>query len=59
MKWFDVWWYKYLFGFELFRDNEWLSRLVCRIKNHPCGIVYYNPNGFKPDNTCKNCGDEL
>ena len=63
---FNIYFYR-----ELFRkadnigycDNniiiDWCKRFKCRWNNHPAGIVYYNPNGYEPDYTCKNCGDEL
>jgi hypothetical protein len=60
MRWFDIWWYKYLFSKE---DDSgycsWLDRLKCRIKCHPRGYTWYNPNGFWPDYHCKDCGDYL
>lgn len=31
----------------------------CRLKTHPCGVIYYNPSGFEPDMHCQDCGDEL
>lgn len=31
----------------------------CRLRNHPAGLVWYNPNGFEPDMHCKFCGDNL
>lgn len=50
----------------LFSDLEWCDGLYhrikvifCRAKGHPSGPVYYNFNGFEPDNSCKDCGDEI
>lgn len=57
-KWFDIWWYKILFA-KPARDTGWLKAIWCRLRNHPAGIVYYNPSGFEPNYHCKNCGDEL
>jgi hypothetical protein len=54
MEWFSYWWYKYLFT-----DLQDLNQLVCRIKGHPNGIVFYNCGGLEPDTTCKDCGEEL
>lgn len=35
------------------------KRAVCRFLGHPAGVWFYNPGGFEPDMTCKNCGDDL
>ena len=37
--------------------EDWWNRIICRIKHHPCGMIYYNPGGDEPDYRCKNCGD--
>jgi len=49
---------KYLFS-KL--GDEPIRRLICRIRNHPCGVVWYtsNPEATEPDMTCKNCGEDL
>lgn len=53
-RWFDPNWYRYLLkpwkGFRV---------LWCRMRGHPYGVVWYNPGGFEPDMTCKNCGEDL
>lgn len=54
MKWFSIWYYRYLFE-KPFN----FTKLICRFKNHPCGIIYHNPNGLEPNNHCKNCHDNL
>jgi len=36
-----------------------LRRAWCRFRGHPAGPVYYNPNGYEPDWTCRECGDNL
>jgi hypothetical protein len=64
-KWFSISWYRYLF--EKVPNGYWnkygkfpgLRTIICRAKGHPAGVVYYNPTGFEPDMTCKNCGDDL
>lgn len=53
-KWFDICWYQYLFT-----DVESFRNLICRMRGHSCGIVFYNIGGLEPDNTCKNCGEDL
>lgn len=35
------------------------QRLICRIKGHPKGEIYYNPGGFEPDHRCQTCGEEI
>jgi len=61
MKWFTIWWYKYLFAKRtwLGKDIPFYKVLWCRLKNHPSGVTWYNPNGLEPDMHCKNCGDDL
>lgn len=34
-------------------------RLLCRLRGHPSGEVYYNPGGDEPDHRCKDCGEEI
>ena len=60
-KYFHIGFYQYLFS-----DLDWadslkhkLQIIICRAKGHPAGRVFYNPGGFEPDNSCKNCGDEI
>jgi hypothetical protein len=61
-KWFTISWWQYLLrkpeGND-YKDVSWIVRFICRSRNHPCGIVYYNPAGLEPDYHCKNCGDDL
>lgn len=61
-KWFDIWWYKYLFErpSAYYNDVGWLRTIWCRLRNHPDGPIYYTgPTATEPDMHCKNCGDEL
>jgi len=59
-KWFSIWWYKYLFAKPSnYFDVSWFTAIWCRLRNHPAGVVYYNPSGWEPNYHCKNCGDEL
>ena len=44
---------------SLNKIEDWWIRLRCRMKHHPCGIIYYNPGGYEPDGRCKECGDEI
>lgn len=57
-RWFSIWWWKYLLEKK---NNEvgWIRTIICRARNHPCGVWWYNPNGFEPDMHCKNCNDDL
>jgi len=64
--WHHYEWWKYLFSglWYRWRHDYWRLRdlpgvIICRIKNHPCGPIWYNPGGYEPDMTCKNCGDEI
>jgi hypothetical protein len=50
----NYYWYCYVFEKPFTIYKFW-----CRIKGHPNGMVYYNPNGWEPDNHCKDCGDLL
>lgn len=60
MKWFSLYWYKYLFAKpDDPHYTDFWKRLLCRIRGHPYGIIYYNINGIEPNYQCKNCGDEI
>lgn len=58
IKWFTKEWWSYLFQLKG-DDISWITVIKCRLKNHSCGVVWYNPNGLEPDMTCKNCGDNI
>ena len=53
-KWFSKWWYQYLF-----ENNTGLRNVICRIKGHQDGIIFYSAGGLEPDNHCSNCGENL
>jgi hypothetical protein len=53
--WFTYSWWDYLFEKPL--GERPLERIVCRIKGHPRGEVFFNPCGSEPDHRCKDCGD--
>lgn len=60
MRWFTIGWWKYLFGKR--KDNSEIGIIktaICRARNHPSGVWYYDPSGLEPDMHCKNCGDDL
>ena len=59
--WFTLGWWKYLFQkrSNYYGDVSMIKTIICRARNHPCGVVWYNPNGLEPDMHCKNCGDDL
>ncbi|MCK9597315.1 hypothetical protein M0R19_09090 [Candidatus Pacearchaeota archaeon] len=60
LRWFMPSWYQYLFSkADDPTYTTWYRRLWCRINRHPCGSWYFNPSGYEPDYTCKNCGDQL
>lgn len=56
MQWFSLDWWKYLLA-KPARGTTIGRAFWCRIKNHPSGLVWYNPCGLEPDMRCKNCGD--
>lgn len=43
----------------LFAKPFTIRAFICRWRSHPCGAIWYNPNGSEPDMHCKNCGDDL
>lgn len=47
-------WWKYV----LSKNNRTLKSIICRIRNHPCGVTWFS-YGNEPDMHCKNCGDDL
>jgi len=57
-KWFNKWWYKYLFAKKADKDISWYIVLWCRLRNHPDGSIWYS-NKYEPDMRCKNCWDNL
>lgn len=60
MEWFELNWWKYLLKkrSKYYQVNI-LKTLICRIKGHSCGVVWFNSSGLEPDMHCKNCGDNL
>jgi hypothetical protein len=60
MRWFHLEWYKYLFT-NLPNDTiiEKGRVILCRMKGHPAGPVWFTSTGTEPDMTCNNCGDDL
>ena len=58
MHWFTKEWWKYLLE-QKNRDVSWITTIICRVKGHPKGTVFYNPTGLEPDMHCKTCGDDL
>jgi len=64
MKWFNYWWYKYLFTFNRYSgmdDASFIEKVICiwcRIKGHPKGPIWFT-SGFDPDMQCKDCGEDL
>lgn len=67
MWWFTIDWWKYLLRKPNQNEGGWfldgwddpVKRIWCRIKGHPCGMIYYNAGGLEPDTRCKNCWDEI
>ena len=49
------WFWKYVF-----EKNEGWRNILCRMRNHPNGIVYYTgPTALEPDYHCVDCGEEI
>lgn len=53
-KWLDPSWYRYIF-----KPWKGLRVMWCRMRGHPCGVVWFNPGGLEPDMTCLNCEEDL
>ena len=49
--WRYHWW-------SLFEETR-SHRIYCRLRGHPNGQVFYNPNGYEPDTSCRDCGEEI
>jgi hypothetical protein len=58
MKWFNLDWWKYILEAHT-KQITFFRTILCRINNHPDGVIYYNATGLEPDMHCKNCGDDL
>jgi len=54
MYWFTIKYWKYL----LTKPFN-LTKFFCRVRQHSCGVFWYNPHGHEPDMHCKNCNDDL
>jgi hypothetical protein len=60
MNWISLDWWKYVLS-PRDRDNDtpFLEVVVCRMKGHPNGTIYYNPGGWEPDDRCKDCYEHI
>jgi hypothetical protein len=67
-KWFTFEWWKFLWecwhgdGHKYSSQKEKATSIchfLCRVRNHTCGVVWFNPAGNDPDMSCKNCSDIL
>jgi hypothetical protein len=43
----------------LFHKPRSLTKVICRWRLHPDGVVWQNIGGLEPDMRCKICGDDL
>jgi len=43
----------------VFKKNTGIRNIICRIRGHPYGVVWYNVSGLEPDMSCNNCGEDL
>jgi len=57
MKWFIInskrWRWSWLW------EETKPERILCRLRGHPKGMIYYNPGGFEPDGRCQTCGENI
>lgn len=58
--WGDVELLRYIFQ-KPNHDMEisWWTAIVCRVRGHPAGVVWYNSGRDEPDMHCRNCYDDL
>ena len=33
--------------------------ILCRVKEHPNGVMWYNTGGLEPNMRCRDCGEDL
>lgn len=64
MQWLRLgfWWHYLIRGTDYKGRAHWVqnvSHLVCRLRGHPCGVVWYTMSQMEPDMTCNGCGDDL
>ncbi len=60
MHWFTRDWWRYLLAPRSDSHVSWLTVILCRLRGHPCGVVWYTgPTAMEPDMTCRDCGDDL
>lgn len=61
MRWLHKDWWLYLL--ERPKENRslmfYLKRILCRYRDHPMGIIWYNIGGSEPDMRCKGCREDL
>lgn len=45
----------------IFKDNSGWHNIICRIRNHPNGTIYYDFSygASEPDYRCKDCKEYL
>lgn len=55
----DEWLPRWLQRGWLARAAAYLFRCQCRARNHPYGVVWYNPCGLEPNMDCNGCGEDL
>ncbi len=56
----DLCWWDYLFEAPTAEYFVPFWRVIlCRIRLHPNGRIFYNSGGLEPDDRCKDCGDKL
>lgn len=67
-RWFRLWWWSLLYHCwrgDGVRGSSWRlpaeswSHFICRVRGHPCGVIWFDMSGDEPNMQCKNCGDDL
>lgn len=47
--------WKYIFEKPTIIETSYKTIILCRLKGHPNGEIFYNSGGLEPDHRCKNC----
>lgn len=57
-RWTIGWFYKDYRKY-IFAKPFNFTKMICRIRQHPCGVWFYTLSQDEPDMQCKNCEDDL
>jgi hypothetical protein len=63
LRWFTREWWKYLLtdlnNSWWFGDEGRIQQILCRIKGHPAGEIFFTLYRDEPDHRCSNCREDL